>query len=261
MRYSLNNVVWYSNKRKNVLLLLKEGPRNLDRIKKSLNENSRSIMPQIKKLLEKRLIVYDGDTYRLTEIGELVVENMQPLLNIMRVIEENKDFWTTRNLSALPPFLFSRLGEIGHYALIEPDLSCMFELPREFRDNLLRSQQVSIFISYIHPQIPSLYSELAQMEVSLSLFMTKQVFESLKSEFVTEAKKMAASDNVEFFVCSEDVLLPTIAVTGRFIYLCFLNVEGRYDHRDIISFDESAVSWCTELIYHYRNQSKRVYFS
>lgn len=239
-------------------MLLKEGPRSLDRIKSSLNENSRSIAPHMKKLLQKKLIIYDGDTYYLSDIGELVVENMEPLLNTMRVIEENKDFWTTRDFTALPSDLFKRLSEIGHYLLIEPDLSCMFELPREFRDNLFRSQKVSCFISYVHPQIPSMCCELSQMGVSLSLFVTRQVFKKMKSEYSTEAKKLSNCDNVEIFMCSEDASLPTIAVTGRFMYICFLNIEGRYDHRDIISFDQSAVSWGNELINYYKDKSEKV---
>ena len=261
MKYPLINIIWYSEKRRSILLLLKEGPRNFDKIKSSLNENSRSIMPHMKKLLKTNLIVLNADTYYLSQIGELVVENMEPLLNTIRVIEENKDFWVTRDMTAIPSYLLGRLGEIGHYLLIEPDLSCMFELPRELKENILRSRQVSLFISYVHPQIPSLCSELAQMEVSLSLFMTKQVFKKLKSEFPTEAKKISTCHNLEVFICNEDINLPSLAVTKRFMYICFLNIEGRYDHSDIISFDESAVSWGNELINHYKNQSERVYIS
>lgn len=261
MRYSLTNIVWYSEKRKNVLLLLKEGPRDIDHIKISLNETSRSIMPQIKKLLQKKLIVQEGEKYRLSEIGELIVENIEPLLNTMRVIEENKGFWVTRDLSILPGHLFNRLGEIGHYLLIEPDLNRMFELPREFKDNLLRSKKVSTFISYVHPQVPALYLELANKGVSLSLFMTNIAFQKLKSEYPKEMREISSFSDVEVFLCNENVLLPTLAVTGCFTYLCFLNVEGRYDHRDIISFDESALLWGAELIDHYRSKSERVYIS
>ena len=256
MRYSLVNIVWYSEKRKNILLLLKEGPRDIDQMKTSLNETSRSIMPQIKKLLQKRLIVLDGVNYRLSEIGELIVENMGPLLSTMRVIEENKDFWVTRDLSVLPNHLFNRLGEIGHYLLIEPDLNRMFELPKEFKDNAIKSKKVSTFISYVHPQVPSLYLELIEKDVSLSLLMTKMAFKKLQSEYPIEMKAISSSSNVEIFLCKEDIHLPTLAVTGWFTYLCFLNVEGRYDHRDIISFDESALLWGTELIDYYRSKSE-----
>jgi predicted transcriptional regulator len=258
MRYSLMNIIWYSEKRKNILLLLKEGPRDIDRIKISLNETSRSIMPQIKKLLQKKLIVQDGEKYYLSEIGELIVENIEPLLNTMRVIEENKEFWATRDLSALPQNLFNRLGELGHYLLIEPDLDRMFELPKEFKDNVLKSKKMSTFISYVHPHIPSFYLELADKGVSLSLFMTNAAFQKMNSEYITEMEAISSYNDVEIFLCDENIPLPTVAVTGWFTYLCFLNSEGRYDHRDIISFDESALLWGTELIDYYKSKSERV---
>ncbi|MGB3908778.1 MAG: winged helix-turn-helix domain-containing protein [Methanomethylovorans sp.] len=257
----MTNIVWYSEKRKNILLLLKEGPRDIDRIKTSLNETSRSIMPQIKRLLQKKLIVQNGESYCLSEIGELIVDSIEPLLDTMRVIEENKEFWITRDLSFLPQHLFNRLGELGHYLLVEPDLNRMFELPREFKNNILKSKQVSSFISYVHPQIPSLYIELVDKGVHLSLFMTKTAFEKLKSEYPKEMKKILSSSGVELFLCNENIPLPTLAVTGWFTYLCFLNVEGRYDHWDIISFDESALLWGNELIEHYRSKSERIHFS
>jgi predicted transcriptional regulator len=136
----------------------------------------------------------------------------------------------------------------------------MFELPREFKDNILKSKKVSCFISYVHPQAPSLYLELADKGVSLSLFMTNVAFLKLKSEYPKEMKQILSSSDVELFLCNENVPLPSLAVTGWFTYLCFLNVEGRYDHRDIISFDESALLWATELIEHYRSKSERIYF-
>lgn len=218
-------------------------------------------MPQIKRLLQKKLIVQNGESYCLSEIGELIVDSIEPLLDTMRVIEENKEFWITRDLSFLPQHLFNRLGELGHYLLVEPDLNRMFELPREFKNNILKSKQVSSFISYVHPQIPSLYIELVDKGVHLSLFMTKTAFEKLKSEYPKEMKKILSSSGVELFLCNENIPLPTLAVTGWFTYLCFLNVEGRYDHWDIISFDESALLWGNELIEHYRSKSERIHFS
>jgi predicted transcriptional regulator len=45
---SLSDTVWLSEKRLNLLLLLMEGPRDIDQIKTSLNVTSRGMMPQIK---------------------------------------------------------------------------------------------------------------------------------------------------------------------------------------------------------------------
>ncbi|NOQ48660.1 MAG: DUF1724 domain-containing protein, partial [Methanococcoides sp.] len=41
-------------------------------------------------------------------------------------------------------------------------------------------------------------------------------------------------------------------------YICFFNKEGMYDHRKIMSFDESASKWGEELFTHYQNLSRRI---
>ena len=69
MKVSLIDLAFLSEKRKDVLLLLEEGPKTGDEIKTALNVNSTSIMPQIKKLKEGRLIVQDE---RITIIGQIM---------------------------------------------------------------------------------------------------------------------------------------------------------------------------------------------
>lgn len=96
MSSSLCDTIWLSEKRKNLLLLLMEGPRDIEQIKTSLNVNSKAMMPpQIKILNKQGLILQNGNTYELSDIGTLVVGNMLPLLNTLEVIEENKEYWAS----------------------------------------------------------------------------------------------------------------------------------------------------------------------
>jgi predicted transcriptional regulator len=157
MRTSLVNTVWYSEKRKNLLLLLSEGERDLEQIKKSLNVTTRSIMPQIKTLKNQNLITQEHENFSLTSIGNIIAKNMLPFLETSRIVEENKDFWASRNFDAIPRHLFSRIRDLGHYFLIEPDINHMFELPREFVDNIPKSKSIITFISYLHPMFLSLF--------------------------------------------------------------------------------------------------------
>jgi predicted transcriptional regulator len=53
MSSSLCDTIWLSEKRKNLLLLLMEGPRDIEQIKTSLNVTAKAMMPQIK-ILKKQ---------------------------------------------------------------------------------------------------------------------------------------------------------------------------------------------------------------
>ena len=149
MKKSLIDLAFLSEKRKDVLLLLEEGPKSGDDIKTALNVKSTSIMPQIKKLKDGHLIVQDKrNIYKLSGMGEIVVEKMEPLLDTVRVFEENYDYWVNHNLTVIPEYLLNRINELGNYFMLEADLNRLFEIPEDLKSNLSR---ISVYknISFI----------------------------------------------------------------------------------------------------------------
>ena len=59
--------ICYSQKRKNLLMLLKDGPKSWEEIKASLHVTSTGMLPQIKILEDEKLICRKGKEYGLTE--------------------------------------------------------------------------------------------------------------------------------------------------------------------------------------------------
>lgn len=258
MSSSLCDTIWLSEKRKNLLLLLMEGPRDIEQIKTSLNVTSKAMMPQIKILKKQGLVLQKVDNYMLSEIGKLVVGNMLPLLNTLEVLEENKEYWASRDTSAIPYEQFMRLGELGECMVIEPDLNHLFDLPREFTENLIKSRWIMSSLSYYHPLYPSLYSRLAKSGAEIEIVLTKAVLERLKNDCRDELETLLNSRSTVVKVCEENLKLPTIAVTEKFMYICLFNKQGKYDHRKVMSFDASALRWGRELFVHYTKLSQEV---
>ncbi|HEY3362206.1 MAG TPA: winged helix-turn-helix domain-containing protein [Methanosarcina sp.] len=258
MKISLIDLAFLSEKRKDVLLLLEEGPKTGDEIKTALNVNSTSIMPQIKKLKEGRLIVQDDrSTYKLSEIGEIVVEKMEPLLNTVRVFEENYDYWTNHDFTAIPEFLLNRIEELGNYFMLEPDLNRLFEVPEDFKNNLLESRHVKMFLSYFNPLHVEMYSELARKEAEMCLILTEPVFDRMKVDYHEDLKSLMESKHVEVYICDKNVTLKDV-VTERFCSLVLFDKKGKFDHQRLMSFDESALQWCGELFSYYKDMSMRL---
>ena len=252
------DTIWLSEKRKNLLLLLMEGPRDIEQIKTSLNVTSKAMMPQIKILKKQGLVLQNENTYILSEIGKLVVGNMLPLLNTLEVLEENKEYWTSRDTSVIPQEQFMRLGELGECMVIEPDLNHLFDLPREFTENLIKSRCIMSSLSYYHPLYSSLYSRLAKSGAEMEIVLTKSVFDRLKNDCRDELETLLDSENTVVKVCEENLKLPTIAVTEKFMYICLFDKQGKYDHRKVMSFDASALLWGRELFMHYNELSQKV---
>ncbi len=255
MKISLIDLAFLSEKRKDVLLLLEEGPKTGDEIKTALNVNSTSIMPQIKKLKEGRLIVQDDrNTYRLSGMGEIVVEKMEPLLNTVRVFEENYDYWINHDFTAIPESLLNRIDELGNYFMLEPDLNRLFEIPEDFRSNLLESRRIKMFLSYFNPLHVEMYLELAKKGAEICLILTEPVFERMKADYYQDLKFLVESKNVEIYICDKNVTLKDV-VTERFCSLVLFDKKGKFDHQRLMSFDESALKWCEELFLYYKDRS------
>ena len=258
MASSLSDTVWLSEKRLNLLLLLMEGPRDIDQIKTSLNVTSRGMMPQIKKLKEKYLIVEEGYNYKLSNLGALIVRKVLPLLNTLSMISQNREYWEQRDLDVLPTHLFSRIHELGNYLLIDPDLNYTFEIPREFTENLQRSRDINSIISFFRPEYPSLYCELLETAEKLTLILSDSVFERMQNTCLDELQMLLASPKCEVYLYPENSRPPALDVSDWFMYISFFNQLGRYDHRDIMSFDESALKWGMELFEYSKSLSKRI---
>ena len=59
MNSSLLDLILFSEKRKDFLLLLKEGPRNIEEILEKLQVSRTALLPQIKKLKEENLVIHE----------------------------------------------------------------------------------------------------------------------------------------------------------------------------------------------------------
>ena len=258
MKTSLIDTMLNSEKRKNLLLLLMEGEKGRNEIKTALNVTSTAIIPQIKKLKECGLVIQEEDYYRLSNMGEILVENMLPYLNIVEVFEDNKEYWLTHDLAGIPRQLLKRLGELGNYLIIEPDLNYLFEFPREFKENIFKSSFVEAFTAYFHPEYPTIYSKLAEQGINVSLVLTASVLNRFQNDYAEQMRKLTASENTEVLITDDIRGLATIVTTDRFLLMCFFNKSGHYDHRVIMSFDPRALQWSQELFQQYREKARGI---
>ncbi|MCX6683337.1 MAG: transcriptional regulator, partial [Methanoregula sp.] len=109
----LLNVIISSEKRRNHLILLKNGQQTWDEIKTQLNVTATGMLPQIRILEEQGLIVREGKVYSLTELGRLVVHYLEPFDKTLMVIDSQKKFWQEHDIGALPKDLLLRIRELG----------------------------------------------------------------------------------------------------------------------------------------------------
>ncbi|WP_292389348.1 helix-turn-helix transcriptional regulator [Methanosarcina sp. UBA5] len=251
MKHCLLNLILFSGRRKDILLLLKEKPRDVDEIKELLSVNASSIQLHMKKMKESGLITQKNKIYRLSEIGEIIVENMQPLLSTAELLGENTEYWLSHDLSSIPEFLLKRIDELGHCELLEPDAGHLFETPKILRDSILSSREVLTFAAYFHPQAPAIYTEITEKGAEIILCMTESVAHRLFLNNRKEAEKLSRASNSRLFIVREPTAVPSLIVTDRLAAFKLFEKNGKLRDQLVLSFGEKAICWGKELFRYY----------
>lgn len=251
MKHCLLNLILFSGRRKEILLLLKGKSRSIDEIKELLNVNASSIQLHMKKMKDSGLIIQKNKIYSLSEIGEIIVENMQPVLSTAELLGENTEYWLSHDLSSIPEFLLERIGELGHSELLEPDAGHIFETPKILQDSILSSRKILTFAAYFHPQAPSLYAELAEKGAEIVLCMTESVAQRLFINNRIEAEKLSRAINSRLFISQGSVAIPSLIVTDKIVAFKLFENNGKLRDQLVLSFGERALCWGKELFRYY----------
>jgi len=279
-RSSLLDTLFLSEKRKDLLLLLKkEGPKNSEDIKDVLDFPWKSITPQIKKLTDWGLVLEDHGVYSLSEMGAVIASNVEFFLSTLSVYEDNLDFWSDHDVSPVPFHILNKIGELGHVRIIEQDFSNVFRIPEEIMTNLMNSKRIMSFISIFHPFSLLLLFEYIQKNIEATTIVTEKVLEAFQTEYHSdipilqtnnpiinkalieykkEIKNVFCSKASDFLVYEGDLKPMSMIITDKIFILSLLDKKGRLTTRFLIAFEPQALKWGEELFMYYKERSKSV---
>lgn len=258
MRRSLLETIFMSEKRKNLLLLLRDGPREMGAILRTLDVTRHALLPQIKILSENGLVLKEKDICRLSEIGEIIVEDMIPLVGTLTVLENNYDYWTEHELGSIPLHLLRRIRELGCCKVIEPDLNNMFELNKDMVEQALKSKFVLGATAFLHPSYPSVFLDFVKNKINVSVIMTEDATEKLKADYRAELKLFLDCGKGKLYVYPDNMELASLFITEMFMMICLFDNKGRYDRKDLLFCNADAVHWGQELFEYYLLRSDQI---
>jgi predicted transcriptional regulator len=257
-KIGLMELIFRSERRRNLLIFLKDRPRSINEIQEHLCTDSVAILPQLKKLKDRKLVIQKDHTYELSVMGKVIVEKMPPLLDTLEVLEDNFDYWSRRNLEGIPQVLRYRMYELKNCKLIRPDLSHMFELDPKFVENFLLSRKILGFSSYFHPSYISLYKEIAKKEVEISLMLTEPVLNRFKADYSENLQTLIESDYVNLSIFPKNSKLAGFTVTDRFFLLTVFPQIKSFEHESLFSSEPQALKWGTDLFLHMQKEAIKV---
>ncbi|TGC08709.1 transcriptional regulator [Methanolobus halotolerans] len=254
----LLDVIFASDKRKNVLLLLKSGPKEMGFILNYLNTSRQALLPQIRILEEHHLIDKQDDNYELTDIGKLIVDEMAPLLSTLDVLDVDIDYWATRNLDFIPPHLLKRINELGACERITPSISEMYEIHDKFYEISRKSTSYFAITAAFFPNSTKLLHELVSNNVHIYVIMSNDLFDKQRTNNDTGFKELVNSKFTHFFVYQENIDFISWMYNDYCIMMSPLRSDGGFDNKHFRCCNQNALIWARNFFEHYLNFSTPV---
>jgi predicted transcriptional regulator len=253
----LLNVIISSEKRRNLLILLNDGPRMWDEIKLQLNVIATGMLPQIKILEEEHLIERDGKKFALTPIGSVLVKHMEPFIQTVDVFSRHKKFWQEHALGELPDEILLDIRDLGDYGIIENKDEEIFDI-NGFLNNISQAKMIKGISHTIHPRYPNFFLDLAKKGTKASLILTPGVFKIMKEKYRDALEEGLRIKTSSVYVSKKDIKFSYIVTDSYFSISLFYN-NGVFDSKnDVISHDPSALKWGEQIFSHYQKQSEKI---
>lgn len=251
----LLDVLFMSDKRKKVLLLLQDGPKGMDYLLKSLDTTRPALLPQMRVLEDSNLIIHYNDSYELTTIGKILVEEIVPLLNTLEVFDVDIDYWGNHKLMFAPRSLLSRLREIKGCKVIEPNLVNIYEANKDFIETCATSKDLFFILTFAHPVFTTLSSQFIANGSNIEIIINADLLQKFKANWQKEVQGYIDSEKVKFYLYPNDIELGTFAQNEHCFVLRMLSNNKTYDYSQLFCNGPDALKWGRELFDFYLKDS------
>jgi predicted transcriptional regulator len=256
MKKPLTEVIFASEKRKGVLLLLQEGPKEMGTLLMSLKTDRQALLPQIKILEKHYLIDHNDDIYKLTTLGKIIVDKMLPLLGTVDVFDSDIDYWGTRDLDFIPPHLYARFQELGPCTVVTAiPLTEVYEPSKQAVENAKRSTYQFSVTTFLFPTFPLLLEDFEKNGVNMKLVVSTELLTKIKEGQNDHLRELLKSCLNEVYLYPKRMGFMAFGHNDFSFMMRIFNKTGTYDHKYVSFYSPSALIWAKELYDHYLKDS------
>ena len=254
----LIDVIFASEKRKNVLLMLKDGPQEMAVILEELDTNRPALLPQIRILEEHSLVYQSGDSYGLTTIGKIVVDEMKPFLDTIESLNKHSDYLSTHNTESIPDYLFERISELRNCKIIEPSLVNTYEINREFFDKSKESSSMMFVFTFMHPTFLEILSYYLVREIDISMILSRELLDKVKNEYPEELQDTLSNNGVKFYVYNKDIKVSSLSISDDCFVLRLLFANNEFSSKQVYCCHPEAYKWSRDFFDYFMKDAVRI---
>ncbi|WP_321420817.1 winged helix-turn-helix domain-containing protein [uncultured Methanomethylovorans sp.] len=258
MKDALLDVLFNSEKRMNIILLLRDGPQEMDFILSCLSTSRQALLPQMKILKNQKLLYQLDDVYGLTSIGKLIADKMKPLLDLINTVDENSHYLKTHKIDGIPEPFLRRLHEIKDFIVFEPSHINSHELNMNHFEEAIKSKAVYFIATYMHLGGLSVLEQLVQKGTYASLIFTEEYFQKIIKENYDLCKYYLTCDNVKIYTSKNEITISSLTVVDTGFQLRLLYKDGEFSNKQMLCYNPKARKWGKDLYGYYLKDAELI---
>jgi predicted transcriptional regulator len=251
----LIEVIFASEKRKQILIILREGPAEKSTLLNDVNTTRTALLPQLKILLEHYLITHTKDTYQLTTLGKAIVDKMLPLKAAVDLFDTGIEYWGTRQINSLPSSLLKKITQLGNCQIITPSATEVYEDNNEFYEASKRSKSLYAVTTFLYPNFHQIFSELISRNVKVYFILSSDLFDKLRTDNYHDFKSLVDNKLFSFFVYPHEMKFLSFSYNDHYTKLRLKRSNGEFDSTYILCSDQSVLEWRKELFEYYLKEA------
>lgn len=258
LKKSIFDILFASEKRKNVMLLLKDGPREMSFLLDSLDTSRQALLPQMKILKERDLVYQSNDAYGLTNTGRLIANEMEPFIDTIETLDINSHYFAQHNVDGIPEHLLKRINEIRGFTLVEPDHVNSIELNTDHLEDCLRSKAVYFVYTFMHPGAKSVLDRLVAKGIQVSIIFSKELAQKIIHEMYDACKSSLELENVNMYIYEREPEISSVTVSDNGFQLRLFLKNSEFSNKQILCYSPEGRQWAKELYDHYLKDAKLI---
>lgn len=251
-----------SNLRRNIMISLKGGKKQLGELRDDLKVSSTTAIHALREL-EKGTLIFQGEdrAYALTIIGEIIALKLEDYINAIDTLKKHEKFWLEHDLRDIPVALLEKIGDLSKSVLLSDTPTDTFKSHTTYIQILEHATEVHGIYPIFNLEYFEILKDLVRRKkIDVEIIVTNEVLDSIGGLIETEepVKDFFEDPNFALFAVDEPIKI-ALTLTDSVFYLGLFARNGLYDYnRALLSDDQTALSWGKALYAHYRRLSEEV---
>nr|WP_321498306.1 winged helix-turn-helix domain-containing protein [uncultured Methanolobus sp.] len=255
MSNSFVDVIFASEKRKNVLLLLQDGSKDITFLLEQLKTTRTSLLPQLKIMEKHDIISHSGSDYTLTRMGKLLADAAKPFIETLETLDRSDSYLSSHYYDGIPEQFLKRIREIKDFVLIEPDHVDAQRLNAEYLAEALGSKAIYFVFTFMHPGTIPVLQQLLDSNIDVSIIDSEELTDKLINEMPVTCRYFLTFDNFRIHSYSENIGICSLTVTDNGFLLRLLFKNNEFSNKQIICMSPQGRKWAKDLYDHYEKDA------